>query len=99
VATVLAHADDSGGAGRRAGDLAVVTRAHVEHLCLTAFCAMVGALLVVVVSSALLGGGPRNGPLYFVLAVTAAVFLTAVPYSLCRWWHFATTGRDDWIVS
>jgi hypothetical protein len=99
VATVLHHADDSGGAGRRAGDLAAMTRAHLEHLCVTIFSAVVGALLVVIVSSALLGGGPRNGPFYVVLALTAAAFLTAVPYSLCRWWHFATTGRDAWIVS
>jgi hypothetical protein len=99
VATVLAHAGDSGGAGRRIGDLAVVTRAHLEHLCVVAFCAVIGALLVVIVFSALLGGGPRNGPLYAILALMAGAFLTAVPYSLCRWWHFATTGRSDWIVS
>lgn len=73
-------------------------RAHLEHLCVTIFCAVVGALLVVVVFSVLLGGSPRNGPLYFFLLLTGGAFLTAVPYSLCRWWHFATTGRDAWIV-
>jgi hypothetical protein len=99
VATVLAHAGDSDHGGRDAADLAAVIRAHLVHLCVTLFSAVVGALLVVIVSSALLGGGPRNGLLYVVLALTAAAFLTAVPYSLCRWWHFATTGRDDWIAS
>jgi hypothetical protein len=99
VATVLHHASGSDHGGRHTADLAEVTRAHLEHLCVTVFCAMVGALLVVIVFSALLGGGPRNGPFYLVLVLTAGAFLTAVPYSLCRRWHFATTGRDDWIVS
>jgi hypothetical protein len=77
----------------------VVIRAHLEHLCITVFCAVAAALLVVIVFSALLSGGPRNGPLCCVLALAAGSFLTGVPYSLCRWWHFATTGKDDWIVS
>lgn len=74
-------------------------RTHLEHLCVTVFCAVVAALLVVIVLSGVLGGGPRNGLLCYILVLAAGSFLTGVPYSLCRWWHFATTGKDDWIVS
>lgn len=98
MATVLADAGDSGGAGRGAADLAAVIRAHLEHLCVAAFCIVASALLAVIVLGGLVGGGPRNGPLYFVLLLTAGAFLAAVPYALCRWWHYATTCKIDWFV-
>lgn len=72
-------------------------RAHLEHLCAILFCAVSAALLAVIVVGALVGGA-RNGLLYYLVLVAAVSFLLGVPYSLRRWWHFATTGKDDWIV-
>jgi hypothetical protein len=95
---VLGHAGDSVDGGRAAADLAAVIRAHLEHLCVAAFCAVAPALLVVIVLGGLVGGGPGNGPLYFVLLLTAGAFLAAVPYALCRWWRYATTCKIDRFV-
>jgi hypothetical protein len=79
--------------------LAAAIRAHVEHLCATLSCAVVGILLGVVVLAELLAGGRGNGPLAVVLTMAAGACLIGVPYCLCRWWHFATTGRDDWMAN
>jgi hypothetical protein len=73
-------------------------RAHVEHLCAILSCIVVGILLGVIVLAELLIGGRGNGPLVVVLTMASGACLTGVPYCVCRWWYFATTGRDDWMV-
>ena len=74
-------------------------RAHVEHLGAILYCAIVGTLLGVIVLAELLAGGRGNGPLAVILALAAGASLTGVPYYVCRWWHFTTTGSDDWMVN
>ena len=97
MATALAHVDDDG-AGRRVADLAVAIRAHLVHLCAILVCTVVGTLLAVIGLAELPVGGRGHGLLAVVLALAAGAFLTGVPYCLCHWWHFVTTGRDDWMV-
>jgi hypothetical protein len=62
-------------------------------------CIVIGTLLGVIVLAELLAAGRGNGLLAVILMMASVAFLIGVPYCLCRWWHFVTTGRDDWMVN